>query len=732
MDRKSNKYWPLCICLVLFLTTLAVYLPVRNLDFIDFDDYLYVTDNSDVQAGLTRQGIKWAFKTTQAYNWHPLTWISHMLDCRLYGLNPAGHHFTNVLFHIINTLFLFMLLRLLTGSLWRSAFVAALFALHPLHVESVVWVSERKDVLSTFFWMLTIWFYIRYVRRPCFTTYLLVILALALGLMAKQMLVTLPLVLLLLDYWPLQRFTWPGQNQNTCECSFGAASLTRCFLEKLPLLALSAVASVIVFLVQSEAGLVKDTLEIPVIYRLGNTLVAYAGYIIKMFWPVNLGILYPHPRANLSLWQVIVAGCFLLAVSIEVIWSCRTRKWLIVGWLWYLGTLVPVIGIVQVGVQAMADRYTYIPLIGLFIIIAWGAVDIVGKLRCAKIVLTTVAVIVLSGSMVLTSLQLPHWKNTVTLYKHTAAVIPNNDLLSYNLGWALMYRGKYDEAIEPFAETLRITPDFAGAHNNLGYVLAQQGKIDEAITHYELELQIKPDNFRAHVNLGEALAQQGKLNKAIEHFSEALRIEPYFSNAHNDLGKAFLQQDKADEAIIHFVEALRIRPDFAEAHCNLAAALTRQGKPEIAILHFNESLRIEPGFTEAHYNLGIISIQQGRFDKAVTHLAEALRIKPDFTDARNKLGYALTRQGKLEQAISHYRKVLQMLPASPDAHNNLGVALAMQGKFSEAIKHFNEALRINSDFADARRNLRRAKSGRYKFDETTEELIETAEPNLPD
>ena len=650
MDRKSNKYWPLCIYLALSLTTLAVYLPVRNHDFIDFDDYLYVTDNSNVQAGLTWHGIKWAFTTTQAYNWHPLTWISHMLDCQLYGLNPAGHHFTNVLFHIINTLFLFMLLRLLTGSLWRSAFVAALFALHPLHVESVAWVSERKDVLSTFFWMLTIWCYIRYVHRPCFANYLPIALALALGLMAKQMLVTLPLVLLLLDYWPLQRFTWPGQNQNTCECSFGAASFSRCFLEKLPLLTLSAVASVIVFLVQSEAGLVKDTIDIPVVYRLGNTLVAYAKYIIKMFWPVNLGILYPHPRANLSLWRVIVAACFLISVFIEAIWSCRTRKWLIVGWLWYLGTLVPVIGIVQVGVQAMADRYTYIPFIGLFIIIAWGAVDIVGKLRCAKIVLTTVAVIVLSGSMALTSLQLPHWKNTVTLYKHTAAVIPNNDLLSYNLGWALMYRGKYGEAIEPFAETLRITPDFAGAHNNLGYVLAQQDKIDEAITHYELELQIKPDNVRAHVNLGEALAQQGKLNEAIEHFTEALQIEPDFINAHNDLGKAYLHQDRPDEAIVHFIEALRIRPDFAEAYCNLGTALTQQGKLNKAIIHFIEALRIEPNFTEAHYNLGIIFIQQGRFDLAITHLTETLRINPDFADARRNLRRAKSGQYKFDEA----------------------------------------------------------------------------------
>ncbi|MEE9370218.1 MAG: tetratricopeptide repeat protein [Sedimentisphaerales bacterium] len=662
MDRKSNKYWPLCIYLALFLTTLAVYLPVRNHDFIDFDDYLYVTDNSNVQAGLTWQGIKWAFTTTQAYNWHPLTWISHMLDCQLYGLNPAGHHFTNVLFHIINTLFLFMLLRLLTGSLWRSAFVAALFALHPLHVESVAWVSERKDVLSTFFWILTIWFYIRYVRRPGFTTYLPVILALALGLMAKQMLVTLPFVLLLLDYWPLQRFTSTAQNQNTSKYSFGTASFSRCCLEKLPLLALSAVACIIVFLVQSEAGLVKNTIEIPLVYRLGNALLTYAKYITKMFWPVNLGILYPHTRANLSSWQVLMAGCFLLGISIGVLWAFRSRKWLIVGWLWYLGTLVPVIGLVQVGLQAMADRYTYVPLIGLFIIITWGAVELFGKQRLTKIVLTTGALIVLSALTTLTSLQLPHWKNTITLYKHTAAVIPKNDLLSYNLGWALMRQGRLAEAITHFTKTLQITPTFAGAHNNLGYALAQQGRLDEAVTHYELELQIKPDNVRAHVNLGEALAQQGKLNEAIEHFTEALQIEPDFINAHNDLGKAYLHQDRPDEAIVHFVEALRIRPDFAEAYCNLGTALTQQGKLNKAIIHFIEALRIEPNFTEAHYNLGIIFIQQGRFDLAIAHLTETLRIKPYFADARRNLRRAQSGQYKFDEAPTDSTEESQPAP----------------------------------------------------------------------
>ncbi len=729
MDRILNKHRPLLICLALSLTTLVVFRQVRSLDFIDFDDYLYVANNNNVQGGLTWQGIKWAFTTTQAYNWHPLTWFSHMLDCRLYGVNPAGHHFTNVILHIANTLFLFLVLRLMTGSLWRSAFVAALFALHPLHVESVAWVSERKDVLSTFFWMLTMWFYIRYVRRPCLVNYLPIAVTFALGLMAKQMLVTLPFVLLLLDYWPLQRLTWNRQNHQLQERSFGSVSFSRCLLEKLPLLVMSVVASVIVFLVQSEAGLVKNTVEIPIVYRLGNVPLAYVKYIIKMFWPVNLGILYPHPGANLSLWQALLAGCFLSCISILIILAFRRRKWLIVGWLWYLGTLVPVIGLVQVGFQAMADRYTYIPLIGLFLIITWGAADIVGNQKYAKIGLATAAVTVLSALTILTSMQLPRWKNTIAIYEHTASAIPNNDVLRCYLGWFLMDQGKLDEAVKNFNEALQINPNFAVAHGNIGCVFVQMGKPNEAIRHFTEALQIEPDSAKVHNNLGAVLAQQGKVDEAVKHYTRALQLEPDFVEAHNNLASALAWQGRFDEAIRHFNEALRIKPDDAKSHNELGRTLLSQGRLDEAIICFNQTLQIEPNFADAHYNLGIIFIRQNKLDKTVTHFTEALRIRPDFTEARSKLGYALTRQGSLDEGIKEYRKVLQMLPDSPDAHNNLGVALAMQGKFDEAVSHFNEALRIDPDFTDARRNLRRALNRQSSPDEAETPSVEPRQPD---
>jgi tetratricopeptide (TPR) repeat protein len=466
-----------------------------------------------------------------------------MLDCQFYKLNPAGHHLTNVILHIANTLLLFLVLNRMTGCLWRSAFVAALFALHPLHVESVAWVSERKDVLSTFFWILTIWLYIRYVQRPRFTTYLPIMFSLALGLMAKQMLVTLPFALLLLDYWPLERFALFSPKSTDHKGRFGAASLSRCFLEKLPLLALSAVASAIVFLVQSEATLVKS---IPLKYRIGNALVAYAEYIRKMFLPYDLGILYPHPETNLLLWKVFAAASLLACISILIILSFRKRRWLAVGWLWYLGTLVPVIGLIQVGLQAMADRYTYVPLIGLFIIISWAA-----------------------------------WTDSITLYKHTVAVTANNDILHYNLGVLLVKEKRFDEAVRHWTEAVRIRPDqhtiqkalekllarldTAKKLFNRGNVLAAQGEIDEAISCYTKSLQFRPGHAPAHNNLANALFLKGKPEQALAHYSKAVEYNPNLVDAHYNMATLFARQKRTDDAIRKYRRVLEIDPNHAGA-----------------------------------------------------------------------------------------------------------------------------------------------------------------------
>jgi tetratricopeptide (TPR) repeat protein len=574
MKRLPDKYQVVLVVFVLVVATLAVYWQVRGHDFIAFDDDLYVTANENVQTGLTWQTVKWAFTTNQAYNWHPLVWLSHMLDCQFYKLNPAGHHFTNVLFHIANTLLLLLVLNRMTGRLWPSAFVAALFALHPLHIESVAWVSERKDVLSTFFWILTMWFYVRYVQRPRFTTYLPIMFSLALGLMAKQMLVTLPFALLLLDYWPLERFALFSPKSTDHKGRFGETPLSRCFLEKLPLLALSAVASAIVFLVQSEATLVKS---IPLKYRIGNALVAYAEYIRKMLLPYDLGILYPHPETNLLLWKVFAAALLLACISILIILSFRSRRWLAVGWLWYLGTLVPVIGLIQVGLQAMADRYTYVPLIGLFIIISWAAADLLAKYRHRNIVLAAGAAAVLLPLAAVTYRQLSYWSDSITLYKHTVAVTANNDILHYNLGVLLVKEERFDEAVTHWTEAVRIRPDQRTIQKalekllarldtakklfNRGNVLAEQGEFDEAISCYTKSLQLRPGHAPVHNNLANALFLKGRLEQALAHYSKAVQYNPNLVDAHYNMATLFIRQKRTDDAISRYRRVLEIDPN---------------------------------------------------------------------------------------------------------------------------------------------------------------------------
>jgi tetratricopeptide (TPR) repeat protein len=565
------------VCLALIAANLIVYASVRHHDFVNFDDDDYVTTNAVVLRGLTWHGVSWAFTTGYADNWHPLTWLSHMLDVQLYGLDPGAHHLTNLLFHIANTLLLFGLLHRMTVALGRSAFVAGLFAVHPLHVESVAWVAERKDVLSTLFWMLTLWAYVEYVKRPgprrsdlrrsAVLGYSAVLLFFALGLMAKPMLVTLPFVLLLLDFWPLGRVG----------ASPSGATIGRLLWEKLPLLALAALSSIVAFVVHRRGGAVISLGVTPLILRVENALISYVAYIGKMLWPARLAVLYPYAQ-SLPLWWVAGAFLGLMGVSVAVICAGPRRPYLLVGWFWYLGALVPVIGLIQVGDQAMADRYTYIPLIGLFIIVAWGVPELLVRWPLRRIALRAAAALVILACAFAASGQLQYWENSTTLWTHALAVTTGNNIAHNNLGVALAGQGKIDEAIVQYSEALRTKPNYANAHNNLGVALDDQGKIDEAIAQYIEALRIRPDYANAHINLGVALANQGKIDEAIAHFTEALRIEPDSAKAHNDLGIALASQGKIDDAIAQFTEALRIKPDYADAHNNLEVALVRRGK----------------------------------------------------------------------------------------------------------------------------------------------------------
>jgi len=641
------------VCLLLLAVTLAAYGQVIKHDFVSLDDDIYVTENYYVRAGLTSAGIVWAFSFTDSPYWHPLTWLSHMLDCQLYGVSPSMHHLTNVVLHLANSLLLFLVLYHMTGALWRSCFVAALFALHPLNVESVAWVTERKNLLSTFFWLLTMVFYVRYSKKPGLARYLLVVSIFALGLMAKPMLVTLPFVLLLLDYWPLRRFPVQQLDSDTrTEAAnatmpvFQKTTYVSLVLEKVPLLILSVLSSYLTSLSVQRSGILISTTLVPMKLRIANGIVSYARYIGKLIWPQDLAVFYPYP-STVPLWHSVGAGLLLAGISFLVIRAWRKLPYLCIGWLWYLGTLIPAIGLVQAGQwPAMADRFTYVPAIGLFVMLAWSVPHLLTKWRYRKTGFVLAAGALLAALLLLTWVQLHRWSNTITLFEHTLKVTANNYLAHNNLGNALARQGKLKQAKDHYVKALRIYPTFPRAHNNLANALARQGKSEEAIVHYTKALELKPNFPKAHNNLGNVLARQGKNQKAIAHYTKALEIKPDFAGAHNNLGNVLEGQGKIKEAVFHFSRALELKPDFVEAHFNLGNALARQGKVDQAQAHFIRALELKPTFAEAHNSLGVILARKGRSAEAIDQFSEALRLKPDFRQARVNLEIATQEMGK--------------------------------------------------------------------------------------
>ncbi len=695
--------------LLLILAIIFVYWPVRNYGFVNYDDGDYVFENPRVLDGLTLQSVIWAFTTTTSSNWHPMTWLSHMLDCQLFGLNPGLHHVTNLLFHLANTLLLFWVLKRMTRKPWASTFVAALFALHPLHVESVAWVSERKDVLNTFFWVLTMGMYVRYAECPGLKRYLLALLFFTLGLLSKPMLVTLPFVLLLLDYWPLGRFSSGKGGGNSIILQPSASqdqksSLLRLTLEKVPFFALSAASSFLTLYIQMHSGAAGSLERFSMEARFFNAVASYARYIEKMIWPWNLAVLYPYAD-RMALWQVAVASILLITITLLAILWARTKPYLVVGWLWYLGTLVPVIGLVQVGSQAMADRYTYVPLIGLFIIMAMGTADLLAGWRHRRTALLLSGLLVLLFFMAAARLQVNYWQNSITLFEHTLRVTSKNFTIHNNLGIALEEQGKIQEAVFHYSEALRIKPDYALAQYNLATILARQGKIEEAITRYAKALQIDPNLFEAHNNLGNVMAQRGRILEAAAHYQQALRINPNYAEAHSNLASVLAQQLKIQEAVFHYSRAIQIKPGYSEAHYSLAQILAQQGKAREAVHHYSQALRINPDHAGAHNNLGNLLFQQGNIQEAAHHYSQALRIDPHSAEIHNNLGNALAREGKNQEATNHFTQALQINPDFAEAQNNLGNALAQQGKIREAANHYSQALRIKPDYADAHNNF---------------------------
>jgi tetratricopeptide (TPR) repeat protein len=649
MKKFLHKESSLPLYGFLIIAILAVYWPVLNCEFVKYDDDKYVTENPNLKRGITRESVVWAFSSHHFHMWHPLTSLSHLLDCELFGLNPTWHHLTNLLLHITSTLLLFGILKRMTAAFWPCLFVALAFAVHPLNVESVAWIAERKNVLSAFFWMLSIAVYIRYAERPGVVRILLLVLVFALATMTKPMVVTLPFVLLLLDYWPLGRLQWKRRGEQE-DLSASKAGQTRSqgvsiwclLLEKTPLFLLTIGLSAVTYIAQQRGGVVSDFGNISLKYRAANALVSYVTYIGKMIWPSRLAVFYPHPFDKLPLWQVIISALLLLIVTIAVILLIRRRKFLAVGWLWYVGTLVPVIGLVQVGAQARADRYTYLPFIGLFIIIAWGLPDVLAKWRYRKITLRAAAMAALLALSVCTRMQLRHWQNNELLFEHA--------------------------------------------------------------------INVTSDNFVMCNNYANILDKTGQAEKAIEHFNEALRMRPNSPEVHSNLGNTLRRINRIDEALVHYQKAIKLKPDLAEAHYNMAISLAKQGKNDEAIVKYLDALQFRPNDVDTLSNLGYVLAQKGKFDEAVRYYKKALHVEPENTIAHGRLGLALANIGNIDEALEQFRIVLEASPDDIEMHCNVGILLEKKGKTDEAIKAYRRALQINPEYTKARQLLKAALS----------------------
>jgi len=652
----------LWIHLALFAATFTVYFQTSTFDFVNYDDPDYVTHNAHVRGGITADGLLWALTSGDATNWFPVTRISHMLDAELFGLRAGWHHLANVLFHALAAMLLFAFLQRATHARWPSAFVAMLFALHPLHTESVAWVAERKDVLCALFWFLALWAYVRYTERPGLARYSIVLFAFGLGLMAKPMIVTLPFLLLLLDFWPLRRgpATKKADERKQSRLRPGKLSI---LLEKLPFFALSAAAAVTTIVVQKGSGAVEALATVPIALRLQNACVTYVLYLAKTLWPTGLAVFCPYP-AEVPAWQPLLAGLAILAIS-GLVWAGYRRfPYLAVGWLWYLGTLVPVIGLVQVGSQSRADRYMYVPMVGPALMLAWGAVDVIRRWPRAKVPIAALAVAGCACCVPLTWTQLGYWRNSELLYDHALAVTSGNSLAEHNLG---------------------------------SYLLDIPGRLPDAIRHLQAALRITPDSASAHSDLGTALAKSGKPAEAIPEYQAALRLNPDSAIVHNNLANALQEASRLPEAIAEYQLALRFDPNYGDARQNLAIAL-RAPAPDSA---------------EAHYSAGVDLSHAGRLTEATTQFEAALRMRPDFAEAQNNLGVTLTQiPGRESEALAHFQAAVKAKPDYSDARFNLGVALSqIPGRMPEAIAQLEAAYRLNPD-PELRQTLDRLRSAR--------------------
>ena len=654
----SNRQRDVLICAVLALVTVAGYWQVHEFQFLNFDDPAYVTANPHVFRGLTRENLAWAFTSFQASNWHPVTWLSHMLDCQLFGPHPGGHHLMNLFLHTANTLLLFALFRRMTGAPWRSALVAAFFAWHPLHVESVAWIAERKDVLSTLFGLLALCAYARYVQDSKAQSpkskiaYGLALFFFALGLMSKPMLVTLPFVLLLLDFWPLGRMQ--------------IAALRRLLLEKLPFLALSAVGCV--FTLRAQQEVILDVAALPFGARLVNAVNSYAGYLRKMIWPADLAPFYPYHH-HVPPGEIIVTVLVLCALSALSLRLARRSPYLLFGWLWYLGMLVPVIGLVQVGAQSLADRYTYLPLVGIFVMCIWGAADWAARFRPGPALAGSLVAVLLAACLGITWKQQQYWRDSETLFRRDLEVCPTDNATGHHcLGRALFLKGDDVGAIEHYAEVLRLLPDL-------------------------------PDG---HVSMANSLSRLEKFDQAMFHYREAIRLDPKHAEAYKSLGSCLAAQMKLEEARTNFLKALELKPDYAQAHTRLGTLLMAQGKMAEALEHLTTATQIHPDYDEGQYYLANALLDQKRFAQAAQHFRAAIKANPEYTAAFNDLAWMLATQvernrANLAEAISAASTACALTQHTNASQlMTLGIAYSEAGRLADATATAEQAIALAS------------------------------------
>ena len=699
--KISRKYILFFVIAALVISTLLAYEPIRHNDFVNYDDTSYITENTHIAHGITQQSVMWSFTEAYSANWHPLTWLSHMLDYRLFGLNPLGHHSVSVLIHITNALLLFLILRNITdstsspqaGTTWASAFVAAVFALHPLQVESVAWASERKTVLSGLFWLLTMAAYIHYARKPGLGRYMLLLFVFGLCIMTKPTVVTLPFVLLLLDYWPLGRLKWCQEVQNIPKKSWQPkVSFEWLIIEKIPLLAFSAVISVITFLAQQQWGAVASLDKIPLDYRIANAFASYIKYIGKTIWPSGLTVFYPPSHSNLLNIATVISVLLFIVISAISIYTGRRRKYIATGWLWFAGTLIPMIGLVQAGAQAMADRYMYISMLGLLIIIAMAVKELIEKRPRLKTVAAVMGVISLSCLLVLTRMQIRHWQNSITLYEYALKVTKNNATVENNYGSALLATDRLDEAISHFKKALSITPKMPEAEDNLGKAYLNKKKYNEAVVCFNEAIKRNNNSAETHYNLATALIMLHKYNDAVKHLTKALKLDPNCPDARSRMGTALLGSGRIEEAILCFNELLKQNKGSAEIHYNLGLALSAQRKYDDAVKHYAKALEMDPKYPYAHDRIGVALLATGKLDEAIEHLKEGLATSPDQAETYTNLATAYIKQNRYEPAIENWTMAVGLKPNDVAALNNLGWVLATCGEVTT--ENANKAIKL--------------------------------------